>query len=200
MRADSKVGGNRRWGPFDGTHLTILTIAAMACVIGTTWAAGASSSVPPAKGNAAYLGGYPASDYRQDVFADVQTKPMTVTGDGKLHDVLDVPYRNSALKPAGILDFADVQIRNLDKQTPTVVTLRVRIGKDLEDATYSATIAPTQTQSLTGVIRCDGVPRGRATIHVLISSTGSISLGTRADEGLRPIVVPPGSRTFGASG
>ncbi|MBE7195945.1 MAG: hypothetical protein INR66_26135 [Gordonia polyisoprenivorans] len=57
----------------------------------------------------------------------MRTKPLTVTGDGKPHDVLDVPYWNSAPKAAGMLDFAEVQVRNRDKQAPAVVTLRVRI-------------------------------------------------------------------------
>jgi hypothetical protein len=192
-----RQGGGRP----NGTPRAIALVAVAAAVIATAWIAKAApSTIPPARGNARYLGGYPAIDYSQNVWATEKTTPLTVKGDSQLHPILQEPFFNSTRKKAGVLDFAEVQVRNVSKDASVVVTLRVMMGKELEPGSYAATIGPSETQAVFGLLKCDGMPPGRSSITLMASATGDVVLGTRADDGLRPIVIPPGSRGSGFLG
>jgi hypothetical protein len=151
--------------------------------------------------SAASLGGVPASQYTQDVWATQTSKPLTVQSSKKFSTILKQPFVNHAPKAAGFLNFTEVQATNVDKGGPVTLTIGLEIDGQREPGTYSDTIGVGDTQSMFAVLKCNGMPPGRHTIGVVAESTGMIELGTRADDGLRPIVVPPGGRsTFTGEG
>jgi hypothetical protein len=150
--------------------------------------------------NATALGGVPASQYTQDVWATETSTPLTMQSGKGFSSILKQPFINHAPAAAGFLNFTEVQATNTEK-IPVTLTLGLAIDGKREPGSYTGTIGAGDTQSLFSVLLCNGMPPGHHTISVVARSSGSLDLGTRADDGLRPIVVPPGGRsTFTGEG
>lgn len=145
--------------------------------------------------NAASLGGFPAADYTQNVWAIESDSPVSLDSGGQSSPVLTEKFVNDAPKSSGLLSFAEVEATNTGK-VPETLTLHLQIDDELEPGSFTGTIQPGDTQSLVAVLKCNGIARGSHTVRLLADPSGPVQLGTRDEFALRPIVVPPGGHSL----
>lgn len=84
-----------------------------------------------------------------------------------------------------------VEVRN-DGNFAENVSVRVRMGAEIEELTYEQTVQPGESQIVSGIVACNFVPAGSQTFALEVSGRGM----TINDRGMsvvewRPIVVPP---------
>ncbi len=146
------------------------------------------------------LGGFPASGYTENVWATQTSAPMTLAGANKqFATLIQQPFVNDSPHASGFLNYAEVNATNNGK-TPVVLTLRLSVDGHLEPGQFAGTIPPGATESLFALLKCDGMSPGHHSIRLVGRSDGPLQLGTRADDGLRPIVIPPSGSTFTGEG
>jgi hypothetical protein len=184
-----------RVSPATGIALLALGVA----LSGTAWAA-STGKPPPAKGNAKYLGGVAALNFTQNVWANETSQPLKVESPKDPQVILQQPFVNSLPNAIGFLNFAEAQVTNEDQKDAVTVTLAMTVNGKAEPGSYEATIGAGETQSIFSVLKCNGLPKGRSLIGLTLQTNGSVLIGTRADDALRPIVVPPGGHSSRFSG
>jgi hypothetical protein len=138
-------------------------------------------------------------DISQNVWATETSKSMQLNAGKSFTPILSQKFFNSASHAAAMLNFAEVQVTNTTNEA-VHLTLRLQVDKEVEPGGYDATIDPGETQSVFAFLKCNGMPTGSHTVATVARADGVLQLGTRADEGLRPIVIPPGHSSFTGEG
>lgn len=151
------------------------------------------------------LGGYPASDYRQNTSATLLTNQITLKQANTFKSLLSETLFNSGSKNSPWLASSDVSLTNSDKTEPMMVTFRLSLNNHLQPETYSETVPPAGTISVPsqfsydkGCKKCGGLLVGNNRVILLAraSGAGDLIVSSASLTALRPIVVPPGRSYF----
>ena len=167
-------------------HL-VAYVALIAAMSGSAWAAGTG----PIGSLKLTLGNYQSLQLTQDVSAAQTSAPVTVSADGAWHTILQTTQLNSSLSPALTLFNATISAENQGAKA-SMLGMRMLVDGQPEPGVYSATVAPGTTGNLAGLLKCDGMPVGAHKVELqVLANGGDLVIDTAADEGLRPIVIPP---------
>jgi hypothetical protein len=150
--------------------------------------------------NAKQLGGFPARDYSQALEAKSVEGPIAVgqTTPKSFQTLLRYKLANKTGAKAPTLFFNQATVEN-EGAVPASFELRITMDGKPEEGVIHDTVAAGSTQNVAGILQCDLYPPGTHTVELQArASDAPLVVQNAADDGFRPIVIPPSHTVVGS--